>query len=198
MRLPIVASLLALLACACGDTGPGQGSASAKRRESIETPERPVTYSRETVPPTPQVIVRLPAEEVRSLQADAERVAAFVEAYEPGTLQGRQWTLKDLDEAFEAWVSVRAPTDSDYGSKTVVRVLGAAFGEYCVRQLDMEWVRVSDADGIDLAVRGRQNDVIGFPFAMVEKRVESKQFGFFLPVFRMLEHDTRAAKSNPH
>jgi hypothetical protein len=41
--------------------------------------------------------------------------------------------------------------------------------------------------------RCSRKDFLGFPFATVAKRIEAKEFAFFTPVFRVLEHNAATA-----
>lgn len=184
IRLTLV-GLLAVLPTACGDVA-HDAPKQADRHVTIDTPEGEVNYTQTEVPNTPQLVVPLKEDEIRTLRADAARAAELIEAYSPGTLAARQWTLQDLDEAFASWDDANDRTA--YDAQTIVRILGAAFGEYCTRELDMEWVRVTDQDGVTLGVRSRHSDTISFPFAVIEKRIDAHDHGFMTRVFRLLEH----------
>jgi len=96
-----------------------------------------------------------------------------------------EWSLEELDKAFSAWTESGRKTP--YGDDFVVEVAGAAFGEYCARHLNMEWVLVDDQGGKTVGLRSRVVEQQSFPFSTVFKRIPVREHGFFRPVFLLMK-----------
>ena len=77
----------------------------------------------------------------------------------------------------------------------MVRIVGSAFGEFCVRTLAMRWVTITDATGSSAAVegdgRGAKYKMRGFPFAAVGKRIDSGEARFLVAILHALQDDMR-------
>ena len=121
--------------------------------------------------------------EVDQLNADASELQYFSQAFLGRILP--DWTLADLDIAFEAWH--QSMDRGRFSPPVVTRITGAAFGIYCNRSLEMRWLAITDVGGRDLVVRSQDDRVTGFPFSTVAKRIDDKETGFFVPVFNLLK-----------
>ena len=150
----------------------------ARRQESktISTPEGAITITSKMVPPVPQEFVPLQAEKLQQI-AELERTAMdFLSAYN----QYAAPSLEAYDAAFRRWQLDRA---SLFSVDDVVARLGAYLGCLLVKDLEMEWVQVTDAYGTDLAVRARKYEVTSFPFSSVMKRIQNEQYDFMAGVY---------------
>jgi hypothetical protein len=81
------------------------------------------------------------------------------------------------------WLSDSSPNRSDAGS--LAAALGTAFGRYLVDKLGTEWVIVPGGEQAHerYAVRHARSRTCTFPVAVVLKRVDRRDPGFFEPVF---------------
>jgi hypothetical protein len=98
----------------------------------------------------------------------------------------QSWGLDDLDAAFASWAA--AADRRGYDDEAIVQILGAAFGQYCARTLDMKWVIIDDQDGSAAALRGASKDYRAFPFHSIWKRIHDGEQGFFKPIYISIEH----------
>jgi hypothetical protein len=117
----------------------------------------------------------------------------FLKAF--GVTSTEQWTLADLDTAFEAWIL--APDKLGFSDEAAMELLGAMFGHYCVVQLNMRWIKLSDVDGTTLAIEGVEREFRGFPFQTISKRIADSEYGFFVPVFALLQDNSTKANWRP-
>ena len=144
---------------------------------TVQTPEGEVIAETTTLDPTPQTITTVTGAELKRLGELAQRGPAFLAAHgvtapDPG--------LKDYDLAFRAW---QISGDRRHSSQEVVEILGGYLGNKCIADLDMEWVLVNDEYGESYAVRGRNVEVMAFPFSTVEKRIEDNEHDFLYGVY---------------
>lgn len=161
-----------ILAIALLGTLPSLALAQGASTFTVDTPSGPIEATQRSVEPTPQKIEIALKNELRALRSQGLRANAFVTGYLPGVTKP---TPKDVDEAFRRWQRDPKPRHTE---KQVVEMLGAWIGERLVADLQMEWVIVTDATGRDYAVRAKQKELMAFPFASVENRMERKENGF--------------------
>ena len=178
----IVIAFLVPFLCSCRDKTkpPRNADVPKKRTQIVETPDGPVEATVTTVAPVPQEILKLTPDELKAIQADASRAAKFIAACTQSKLK-EEWELKDLDEAFAIWGSVE--NANKLSEQEVMNIVGSAFGEYCVKHLKMKWVKLKDQYGTNYAIRSQISEVMGFPHSTVQKRIESKEHSFMVPVF---------------
>lgn len=129
------------------------------------------------VEPTPQKIEAASPGEQKTFRAYGARAALFIASYVPAA---KQPTLADADEAFRLWQQdTRRRRASE---KEVVEMLGAFLGTKLAADFGMEWVVVTDENGRDYAVRAKKHEALAFPFASVEKRIDTRSHGFLQPI----------------
>jgi hypothetical protein len=143
-----------------------------------------------TTAPVEESVVILSEDEVRPINENVVYGENFLAAF--GVTTGPKWTLADLDTAFEAWLL--APEKLGFSNDAVMELLGAMFGHYCVVQLNMRWIKLSDADGVTLAVEGVEREFRGFPFQTITKRIADSEYGFFVPVFAFIAQNAAEAR----
>ena len=106
---------------------------------------------------------------------------SFVSAYLPKV---KSPTLKDFDEAFRLWQNEKKPR---YTQQQVMEIMGAHLGNTLAKDLDMEWVVVTDEYGTDYAVRGKKYEAMSFPFSSVMKRIESNEHDFMFGIYHTIK-----------
>jgi hypothetical protein len=136
-----------------------------------------------------ETVVVLSESEIQPIAENVAYGTAFLKAF--GITNEHPWTLDDLDKAFEAWLL--ASDKLGYSDDEVVELLGAMFGHYCVNQLNMRWIRITDSDGTTLAVDGVERTFRAFPYQVVSKRIPDGEFGFFRPVFILVKQHSQEA-----
>jgi hypothetical protein len=144
-----------------------------------------------TTAPVEEIVVVLSEDEVRPIDENVEYGRNLLEAF--GVAAGRDWTLTDLDAAFAAWLL--AHDRLGFTDEAVMELLGAMFGHYCTIQLNMRWIKLSDANGTTLAIEGVEREFRGFPFQTITKRIADSEYGFFVPVFAFLKKNSEEARS---
>jgi hypothetical protein len=144
-----------------------------------------------TTAPVEENVVVLSEDEVKPINENVEYGRNFLEAF--GVATGRDWTLTDLDTAFAAWLL--AHDKLEFTNEAVMELLGAMFGHYCTVQLNMPWIKLSDANGTTLAIEGVDREFRGFPFQTITKRIADSEYGFFVPVFALLAGNSEEARS---
>jgi len=142
-----------------------------------------------TTAPMEEAVMILSEDEVRPINENVEFGGNFLDAF--GVPGHGNWTLTDLDAAFKAWLL--APDKQGFTDEAVMELLGAMFGHYCVVNLNMRWIKLSDADGTTLAVEGVDREFRGFPFQTISKRIADSEYGFFVPVFALMARNSDEA-----
>ena len=174
LTMSLITALAALFGC---------GKQKHKATEiQIDTPEGQVTAYSTQVDDFPQKVTPLSAEELRQFEAWAGQMSEFVDAYHAKIDKP---TLKDCDQAFRAWLN---STHRSHTEQQTIEILGSYLGQWCVQDLPMEWVKVSDQYGEDYAVRHVKSEAMGFPFSSVMKRIEDKQYDFMHGVFYAIKN----------
>ena len=158
-----------------------------KKQESFESPEGVVrSYSAIA---KDKEIGELPvsAEQIAEINRAVSYAPKFAEMYAGFT--GDVITPNVLDVAFKNWKEKRS--NSPFDEESVIFVVGAAFGEYCNKHLNMKWVVVDDEFGQELAIRFVEKVVYGYPFSTVEKRINTSESGFLVLTFHQLDHSSK-------
>jgi hypothetical protein len=136
-----------------------------------------------TIEPLPESIRPFNEAETQAIEENSVLLPEFFRVF-----LGRSpevWGPDDLDAVFVSWTT--ATDRRGYEDETVVQLLGAAFGQYCARKLDMTWVVITDQDGSAAAIRGARKDYRAFPFHAIWKRIRDQENGFFKPIYISLE-----------
>jgi len=161
-----------------------------RRQEHIDGPFGKAHLMIATVKPVPESVEVLSEDAIRPLNENVLFGARFLLAF--GITDNRDWTLTDLDTAFERWIL--ATDKLGYTDNAVIELLGAMFGHYCTLKLNMRWIKLADADGSTLAVEGIDREFRGFPFQTITKRIAESEYGFFKPVFAVLSDNSTKAR----
>jgi hypothetical protein len=160
-----------------------------RRQEHIDGPFGKAHIISAKVEPVKESVEILSEDAIRPLNENVLFGASFLQAF--GIEDNHDWTLTDLDNAFEAWIL--ASDKLGYTDNAVMEILGAMFGHYCTVNLNMRWIKLTDADGSTLAVDGIDREFRGFPFQTISKRIEDREYGFFTPVFALLAANSEKA-----
>ena len=154
----------------------------------ISTPHGTVAWKEVSEPAPPKVaaIVReLTSKELASLNQDAESGGASVAKYVPAN-QRENDLLLDLDLVFEAWL--RSSRLEKEAESEIIRMLGAAYGQYCIERLGVRWAVIKDEHGTDLALVRENPTARGFPFSSIQYRIEDKETNFLYALYASLKH----------
>jgi Domain of unknown function (DUF3806) len=154
----------------------------------IETPHGTVAWKETTKPPSAKVarIVReLSPGELTELERDAGSAPALVKKY-VASGQVDDDDLINLDLAFAAWLESEAPDKE--AQDEIVRVLGAAYGRYCIERLGVRWALIEDEYGKDMALVRENPTARGFPFSSIRYRIEDRKTDFLYALYASLKH----------
>jgi hypothetical protein len=164
------------------------GHAQEKAPVEITTPHGTVAWKE--LPPSKDgkiaLLTReLSSEELGALKVDAQRSALFVQRYMPAGKKASH-PLDELDFAFEGWLRSNAP--SKESAERVIRMLGAAYGSYCIEHLGVRWAWIKDEFGEDIALVRENPTTRGFPFTSIRYRIEDKKTDFIYALYASLAH----------
>jgi hypothetical protein len=124
----------------------------------------------------------LPEDEA-ALDQDRGFLPAVVETCFPGEcLTGTQADLGLMQRVLDS-----GPYTDDATAEVVA--LGTALGDVMAATTGMHWVRTSDEDGVDLALRYGDTSIVVFPRSMLLKRLERDES----PNLRHLHDQVRAS-----
>jgi len=158
-----------------------------KVRVEIETPHGTVRWKQITLPPPPkvaQIVRELTSEELTQMQKDAEAATEFIRKYVAG--EQDEDVLENLDLAFASWLhSKEVPKEKD---ERVIRMVGAAYGRYCIDRLGLRWAVVKDERGTDMALVRENPTARSFPFSAVQYRIEDKKADFICALYESLAY----------
>jgi hypothetical protein len=156
----------------------------SNRYEFVETSEGTVqTQVSEVSEPGPQGIVEFGPEQQLWLQTNLLVAREIVTLHQGSEAQVVEPRL--LDRAFASWLNGK--TLSRTSPQEIANALGAAFGDYLVRTLDMRWVVATDENGTAFALRHEAGETMVFPVQSVLKRIETRQSGFFFDIARVVK-----------
>ena len=68
------------------------------------------------------------------------------------------------------------------------RILGAAYGRYCIERLGVRWAVIKDQLGTDTALVRENPTSRGFPFTSIQYRIEDKKTDFLYALYASLKH----------
>lgn len=169
--------------------------ADEKVKKTLDTPHGTIEW-KELGGQDPQkaialIIRELAPEELKSLNEDADRVARLIDKYVPLTKRDTD-LLENLDLAFAAWLE--SDDSSKESAKDITRIVGAAYGRYCIERLGVRWAVIQDEHGIDIALVRENPTTRSFPFTSIQYRVEDKKSDFIYALYRSLKHIIDDAK----
>ncbi len=164
-----------------------------RSRRRVRGPSGPIEGFVATVEPIEEKL-DFPAPDVAAAIGDnAHRIGEFMAHF--GLATQPEVSPEDLDRAFTAWL--RSGGTREYPREAAIEILGAAFGNYCIRKLNMRWVVVTDADGVALAVDGIHRKFRSFPYHSVAKRIDDKECDFFVGVYALIDDMSKDAIPRP-
>ena len=159
-------------------------------RREIQTPTGLIQVTTTQVEPSPQEIRSFGSEQSSWLVDQLTLAKSLVDRFS-GAEFDDPLDPRALDRAFTHWLLAKpaSPTGDD-----MANALGAAFGQFCVRELKMEWVVVNDDYGTTYAIRHESSGGMAYPVNSVRKRVQSGATNFFEPIFKGIEETIAGAE----
>ena len=97
-----------------------------------------------------------------------------------------------LDSTWARWMAERTAADDP---NVYINACGIAFGWYLVDRLRLEWKVVQDSRGTEMAVWGRDGDILVFPPNLVGKRFSIGTTTFFAEVAQHTEEAVARLRS---
>ena len=90
-------------------------------------------------------------------------------------------------------------SERDHGDdpNVFINAFGIAFGWYLVDRLELEWKVVQDKDGTEIAVWGRDGNILVFPPNLVGKRFSAGTTSFFADVAKQTEDAVVQVRAQP-
>jgi hypothetical protein len=135
-----------------------------------------------TIKPYSETIEELVESTCDEIRAEAAEFPYLSQAFLGQSISSG--TPELLDQAFSAWQ--RSADKGRFTSDKVVRITGAAFGEYCNQHLKTRWLIIADPAGRQLAIRSQNNRVTSWPHSAVQKRIAANEHQFFVTVYESL------------
>ncbi len=144
---------------------------------TIQTPAGPATAHKTELEAAPQEVRLVTDDGRKKFKILAGQGPELISAY---LSEASDSDVKDIDVAFAEWMK---RGEKRHSRTQIVEILGALFGEKCVQDFDMEWVRVTNTFGTSFAIRAKGVEVMAFPFDSIEKRIDSGETDFFTPLY---------------
>jgi Domain of unknown function (DUF3806) len=184
---------LAVIAFVVGTVAYGQDLPEKKAR-TLEVPEGSFTWKEwpGTEGQFATFVRALTPGELESLDRDADRAEGFIEKYAPKDRRSED-LLENLDEAFAVWQ--KHAVGNRESSDEVIKVTGAAYGRYCIKELGLKWAIVRDEQGTATALVGDRPSSRSFPFTSIQYRIEDGKSDFFVALFVTLRQLRQEAKN---
>ncbi len=138
----------------------------------IETPHGTVAWKelpRDKDGKIAKFLRELTPKELESLKSDAKQACPFVVRYAPNAKQAEH-PLDEFDFAFAGWLASDDPNKES--SDRVIRILGSAYGFYCIEHLGVRWAWIKDEFGEDIALVRENPTTRSFPFTSIRYRIE--------------------------
>jgi hypothetical protein len=132
-----------------------------------------------TVEPFQETVEPISEVDLRPILENAALVTQFMSRF--GVTPSIPWTIEELDAAYTTWSA--SEDRRGYNDEAVMEIFGAAFGQRCVEQFDMQWVKITDVDGAALGIQGIVKDFRAFPYDSISKRIADGECGFFSPIY---------------
>lgn len=138
----------------------------------------------------PQASRGFTCNEQRQLAKYMESAEQFRQRY--GSPNAEMLSPAELDALFARWMGDEAG-DKPCSDETA-NALGAAYGEFVCRTCGMHWEVITDEHGSAWAIAKPGTTIKAFPIESVRKRIESREHGFFAPVFLTIQSHLENSK----
>lgn len=162
--------------------------AQEKIPKKIETPHGTVEWKQINEAGTNSIakLVReLTPDEAKKLDEDSKRALPLIEKYVPVSKRQPD-LLENLDLTFAAWLESNDPAKEK--SDDIIKIIGAAYGQYCIEHLGVRWAVIKDEFGTDIALVRENPTTRSFPFSSIQYRVEDKKTNFICALYESLKH----------
>ncbi len=110
-------------------------------------------------------------EQLQQIEKDIEKAKIFAKKY--SNVNEDILESKNLDLILNAWKMDQSPKKES--EELVVALIGSAFGQNIVDNLDCEWKELSDEYGTDLTVIHKEYKINGFPYSSVYKAITEER-----------------------
>jgi hypothetical protein len=109
-------------------------------------------------------------EETKQIEAILLRSRIFIAKYAVVPTSVSPYASEILDKVLIAWREDRSVTKER--QEEVIEMVGCAFGQGIVEELEYEWKMITDVYGTDHSVVDKRFVIHGFPFSTVLKAIE--------------------------
>jgi len=124
-----------------------------------------------------QKITDLNPSEQEWVAGNIELAGEMAKGYGLAVEPGGRLNPEMLDTAWAAWLAEHDRDEEDPNQN--INAFGLAFGAYLVDRLGLQWKIVEDEYGTEMAVWGREGDILVFPANLVAKRYEAGTTTYF-------------------
>ena len=122
-----------------------------------------------------------------------EKSQIFIKKYNASNLSENIYDSRTLDFVLEKW---RLDESNDKETQEeVIEILGCAFGQDIVNELNCEWKLLTDEYGTDYTVIHQEYKINGFPFSSVLKAIEENRNGSLYDIKLVLKKNILDAES---
>lgn len=140
-----------------------------------------------------QKITELNPSERQWVASNIELAGEIAKAYGLAVEPGDRLDPQVLDTAWAAWLT--DPERGDEDPNPYINAFGLAFGDYLLERLGLEWRVVEDRQGTEMAVWGKEGDVLVFPPNLVGKRYVAGTTSFFAEVAATTEESVTRVRA---
>jgi hypothetical protein len=122
-----------------------------------------------------------------------ERAQIFIKKYNDSRLPESIYDSRTLDFVLEKW-KLNESNDKE-SQEEVIEIIGCAFGQDIVKELNCEWKLLTDEYGTDYTVIHKKYKINGFPFSSVLKAIEENRNGSLYDIKLVLKKNILDAES---
>ena len=140
-----------------------------------------------------QKISELTLSEQQWVASNIELAGEMAKAYGLAVEPGDRLDPEVLDTAWATWLAGHERGGED--PNPYINAFGVAFGDYLAGHLGLEWRIVEDSHGTEMAVWGREGDVLVFPQNLVAKRYVDGTTIFFADVAAKTEESVTRVRA---
>lgn len=122
-----------------------------------------------------------------------EKAQRIIKKYNESRLPENLYDSRTLDFVLEKW-KLDKSNDKENQEK-IIEILGSAFGQDIVNELNCEWKLLTDEYGTDYTVIHKEYKINGFPFSSVLKAIEEGRKGSLNDIKLILKKNILDAES---
>lgn len=144
------------------------GCKNEPKKETIEVDGKKINATTSTENNYEYSLADLTKEQTNFIADKTARAKVFIKKYHPAPASV-SFDSKLLDEVLLTWANSHSADKES--AEEVIDIIGAAFGQGLVNELNCEWKQLTDEYGTDMTVIHKKYMVNSFPFSSVEKVV---------------------------